>query len=82
MTLDERLKAVFADAFETQPEAIDENLSVANADGWDSMRAIVLASSIEADFGIEFSDSELVMLDSYRKIRESLLAKGVPELEK
>jgi acyl carrier protein len=76
-TFDERLRDVFADAFETTPDAITEDLSTENSPEWDSMRSIVLATSLEGEFGIEFSDEELVTLDSYRKIREALTAKGV-----
>ncbi len=58
MTLDDRLKDVFADAFETTPDRIDADTSVDNAPAtWDSMRSIVLASSVEAEFGITFSDT-------------------------
>lgn len=75
--LDERLRGVFADAFDTTPEAIDESLSMATSGEWDSMRSIVLATSIEAEFEIEFRDDELVELDSYQKIRTALTEKGV-----
>jgi acyl carrier protein len=74
---DERLRAVFADTFETTPDCIDERLSVEGSREWDSMRSIVLASSLEAEFAIEFTDDELVTLDSFHKIREALLRKGV-----
>ncbi len=74
---EQRLRGVFADTFETTPEAIDENLSTETSGEWDSMRSIVLATSIEAEFEIEFSDDELVALDSYQKIRQALIEKGV-----
>ncbi len=78
MSLDSRLKAVFADTFETTPDLIHDDISVDNAPAtWDSMRSIVLASSLEAEFDIDFSDSELVTLDNLRDIRECLLKKGV-----
>ena len=76
-TLDTRLKDVFADAFEVSPAEIHENLSVDTSETWDSMRSIVLAHSLEAEFDVEFTDSELVTLDSFRKIREKLIEKGV-----
>jgi len=78
MNLDSRLKQVFADTFETAPNLVEDDISVDSAPApWDSMRAIVLASSIEAEFNVEFSDKELVTLDSLEKIRECLLRKGV-----
>lgn len=71
-----RLRGVFADAFETSPDRIDDGLSTETSAEWDSMRSIVIATSLESEFGIEFTDEELVQLDSYRKIREALIAKG------
>ena len=79
MSLDSRLKTLFAETFETSPDAIDPDIAVDNAPApWDSMRSIVLASSVEAEFDIQFCDHELVSLDSYRKIRDCLIAKGIP----
>lgn len=76
-TLDTRLKDVFADAFEVLPDEIPDDLSVDTSQAWDSMRSIVLAHSLEAEFEVEFTDHELVTLDSFRKIREMLVQKGV-----
>jgi acyl carrier protein len=72
-----RLRGVFADTFETSPEHIPDDLSTETSAQWDSMRSIVLATSLEEEFDVEFSDEELVKLDSYQKIRSALLAKGV-----
>jgi acyl carrier protein len=72
-----RLRGVFADTFETTPEDISDDLSTETSGEWDSMRSIVLATSLEEEFGVEFSDDELVKLDSYQKIRSALVAKGV-----
>jgi acyl carrier protein len=74
---DTRLLGVFADTFETTPDHIADDLSTENSAEWDSMRSIVLATSLEEEFGVEFSDDELVKLDSYQKIRSALVAKGV-----
>jgi acyl carrier protein len=72
-----RLRGVFADTFETTPDQIADDLSTETSTQWDSMRSIVLATSLEEEFGVEFSDEELVKLDSYQKIRSALVAKGV-----
>ena len=77
MTVTDRLRNVFAEVFETTPDLIDDNLSSENSGEWDSMRSIVLATSIESEFNIEFSDDELITLDSFERIRQALLAKGV-----
>jgi len=72
-----RLIAIFADVFETTPDRINENMSTENTSEWDSMRSIVLATTIESEFDVAFSDSELVSLNSFDKIQDSLRLKGV-----
>ncbi len=74
MSLDERLKQVFADTFETTPNQISETMSVQNSAEWDSMQAMVLAVSSEAEFGVHFTDPELLAMSSYAIIRATLLA--------
>ncbi|MBC5798665.1 MAG: acyl carrier protein [Candidatus Eremiobacteraeota bacterium] len=77
MGLKDRLRALFADVFETDRGMIDESMTTKNTAEWDSLRSIVLATTIESEFGIEFSDQELVTLDSFQKIYQSLIGKGL-----
>jgi acyl carrier protein len=67
-TAKQRLKDVFADVFQTSPEAIRDDMSIMNTAAWDSMQSIVLATSVESEFDIEFTDVELATLDSFAKI--------------
>jgi acyl carrier protein len=67
-SIDDRLRSVFADVFETTPDLISKDMSADNTGSWDSMQSIVLASSVETEFGIELSDEELISLDSYSRI--------------
>jgi len=73
----DRLIDIFADVFETTPDRIDESMNTENTSDWDSMRSIVLATTIESEFDIAFSDSELVSLNSFHKIQTALQQKGV-----
>jgi acyl carrier protein len=77
MTLDTRIKEVFADAFELTPAEVNENMTIENTAGWDSMRSITLSFSLEQAFAVEFNDNELLMIESYKSVRELLVNKGV-----
>jgi acyl carrier protein len=77
MTLDTRIKEVFADAFELSPAEVNEEMTIENTAGWDSMRSITLSFSLEQAFAIEFNDSELLMIESYKSVRDLLVKKGV-----
>ncbi len=77
ITLDARLKEVFADAFELSPDQIDESMTIDNTAGWDSMRSITLSFSLEQAFDVEFTDRELMTIESYLSIRALLVDKGV-----
>jgi acyl carrier protein len=77
MTLDERMKEVFADAFEVAPDQISEDMSIENSGTWDSMRSITLVFSLEQAFEIEFSERELLAIDSYAAVRGLLQSKGM-----
>ncbi len=76
MTLDDRLKDVFADAFECAPDEIRDDMTIENTSGWDSMRSITLSFSLEQAFDVQFSDQELMQIDSYATIRKLLVGKG------
>jgi acyl carrier protein len=76
-TLDARIKEVFADAFELTPDEISDDLSVENCANWDSLRSITLSFSLEQAFNVEFTDRELMKIESYSAIRDLLISKGV-----
>jgi acyl carrier protein len=78
-SVDDRLRSVFADVFETRPELISKDMSADNTGSWDSMQSIILASSVEAEFGIELTDEELVSLDSYPKILAAVKTRNPSE---
>jgi acyl carrier protein len=77
MTLDTRLREVFADTFEVTPEEITEDMTIETCSSWDSLRSITLSFSLEQAFGIEFTDRELMMIESYANVRNILVSKGV-----
>jgi acyl carrier protein len=77
VTLDTRLKEVFADAFEIPADEISEDMSIETCSDWDSMRSITLSFSLEQAFDVEFTDKELLMIESYAVVKNLLISKGV-----
>ena len=67
-SIEDRLKCVFADIFETTADHIPEDMSVDSVPSWDSLQTIALASSVETEFDIQLTDAELMELDSFAKL--------------
>jgi acyl carrier protein len=76
MTVDQRLRKVFADVFELSPDRITDEASPATIERWDSMNAMVLATALEYEFNVQFTDQELMKMTSYGVIRKTLEAKA------
>ncbi|HEY0790967.1 MAG TPA: acyl carrier protein [Chthoniobacterales bacterium] len=76
MTVDQRLRKVFADVFELSPEKITDEASPTSIERWDSMNAMVLATALEYEFNVQFTDQELMKMTSYGVIRKTLEAKA------
>ena len=72
MTVDQRLRKIFADVFELSPDQITEASSPTTIDRWDSMNAMVLATALEYEFNVQFTDQELIGMTSYGVIRKTL----------
>jgi len=70
MTIDKRIRRVFADVFEVDPTSIDDDFSVETCEAWDSMQSIVLASSLEDEFGVVFTEDELANFSRFAVVRE------------
>ena len=70
--LDTRLIKCFSAAF---PELRESEIPTATVDrtaSWDSMGALTLASLIEEEFGVTFSDEVMPKLRSFAIVRDEL----------
>lgn len=76
MSVDQRLSRVFSEVFELSPEEVSDEASPRTIERWDSMNSMVLAMALEEEFKVQFSDHELMQMNSYRVIRETLAQKG------
>lgn len=65
----ERLKEIFCEVLKVK---VDENSTPENTDGWDSLAHISLIVTIEDEFDVKFTMSEITQMTSFRKIYEML----------
>jgi len=59
-----RLKDVFADVFDEESITLTPDLSAKDVDGWDSLAHIRLVLTVEKEFKIKFSTSDIVKLQN------------------
>ena len=57
-----RIKKVMASVFGISESDIDENASPATIEQWDSLRHMNLVLALEDEFGVSFSDEDIVQM--------------------
>lgn len=67
-----RLSRCFAAVFPQLPESQISSASVDTLEGWDSVAAATLVTTIEEEFGVEFDVDSLGDLTSYQAIETAL----------
>ena len=72
MSVDERLRRVFADVFGLDAETLKDDDSPHNVDGWDSVGHLNLVLALEGEFAIQFDVEEIPDLITFRAIRERI----------
>ncbi len=78
MSLDTRIQALFREVFDDEDLAINNDTSQSNLEGWDSFHQVKLVISVEEEFSIKLSIEEAIGLVSVGKLKEVLIAKGIP----
>jgi acyl carrier protein len=76
MSLDERLRSVFASVFGLDPARVQDDDSYETIPEWDSVNHINLILALEAEFGVEFDPGEIAELGSVAAIRARLGGMG------
>ena len=72
MSVEAQLRAVFADVFGVEPDALRDADSPETIEGWDSVKHLGLVLAIEGEFAIQFEAEEIADLVSFGAIRERL----------
>jgi acyl carrier protein len=63
--MENRIKKVMSDIFNINPNLIGNDSSPDNIENWDSLKHMDLIVALEEEFGIEFTDEEIVDSMSY-----------------
>ena len=72
MSLDARLRGVFAAVFPVDGLGLTDADSPSTIEGWDSLAHLNLLLTIESEFRVQFSPDEMAALTSFGAIRERL----------
>lgn len=59
-----RLADVFREVFDDDEVVLTPQTTAADVDGWDSLMHVTLIVSVEKEFGVRFSSSEVAMLQA------------------
>ncbi|MBR3064847.1 MAG: acyl carrier protein [Bacteroidales bacterium] len=77
MTNLEKLNGVFCEVFLVDATALGEGFDNQHVDGWDSVRQLSLASSLEDAFDIMLDPVDILELTSYENARSMLGKYGI-----
>jgi acyl carrier protein len=72
MSLDSRLRRVFADVFGIDPDAVGPDASTSTIAAWDSVAHLNLVLALEGEFDVQFLAEEIAELVSFRAISDRL----------
>ncbi len=75
--MSERLRRLLAALLELDPRSISAETSAENTPSWDSMRELMLAATLEGEYGIALEIDEMERLRSVASILEVLRSHGV-----
>lgn len=64
----EKVKAAFVSAFSVDPSTFTVEMMPEDIQGWDSLGHLTLVTALQEQFGIEFEVTEVMEMDSVKKI--------------
>lgn len=73
--MDEHIRSVMAAVFKVSVETITENASQETIATWDSLKHMNLVLALEDEFGVEFTEEEILEMIDYRVVRHILAKK-------
>ncbi len=76
-----KLRDVIANALRVEPTSVDDNLRFGESPSWDSLNHVALMMALEAEFGVEISDDQMVELTDIRSIGAFVEANATPQSE-
>ncbi len=77
--MEKKIKAIMANVFKIEINEINEETSAANVDNWTSLEHVDFLVNLQKEFDIEFTDSQIVEMLSYKTVVQNVTAaiKGI-----
>ena len=76
-TMEQKLKQIMSNIFETEEDEITNESSIDSIEKWDSLKHINLIIAIEEQFGISIDEDEMIEMTNFAKIKHILRSNGV-----
>jgi acyl carrier protein len=73
-SVEQKIKAIMANVFKLDINEINEETSADNIDQWTSLEHVDLLVNLQKEFDIEFTDSQLVEMLSYKSVVQNVSA--------
>lgn len=67
-----RLVEIFSATLDLSPDGVTEELSAETAEGWDSIRHLMLVLALEDAFSITFDESQITELMTFSALRKAV----------
>ena len=75
--METKLYTLIADILHISLDKINDKLTMAEVESWDSLQHMELIAAVEQAFGLEFTFEEIVSMQSIGQIKQVLIQKGV-----
>lgn len=72
----DKVKAVFADVFQCDPDALRPDSSPTSIAGWDSFGHLALVEALQSAFSVRFEVEDIAAMDSLSQIERILARRG------
>lgn len=70
--IEDRIRSVMSAVLAVPAEEIDDDTSTESIESWDSMKHMNMIVGLEEEFDIEFSDDDIVDMNSFSLIVEAV----------
>ena len=74
--LGNRIRAVFAEVFQVDPNGLAEGASPDTVQGWDSFGHLALVEALEQEFKITFAVEDIARMETLGRIEEIVVRTG------
>ncbi|WP_432515376.1 acyl carrier protein [Kineococcus sp. SYSU DK001] len=71
-----RMRRVFQEVLGREDVALADSTTAADVPGWDSLAHINIMFSLEAEFGVQFSDEQLTSFQDVGQLRRFLVSEA------